>query len=209
MSKQTCSWCGRDRKQKHFSSGSADCNDCVNQQQNQRLAGSGPNPNGGGTFPPGFPPGLANILNGVAPGGGGMMTFGTGSGPTNCGGPQGQRPPKKKKERKVVYAEDVEEHKCPGDETCPICVPESLNPWKRKAARSVEEVSTFVDSGLVKRIELQLEYGMNDNGMPLTDAERADLQKQYAKLTFQSEAEVDEDEEAEALKSILGGSDVS
>lgn len=199
MSKQTCSWCGRDRKQKHFSSGSADCNDCVNQQQNQRLAGSGPNPN---AFPPGFPPGLANILGNT-----GTMTFGTGSGPLPFAPPAPPKP--KKKERKVVYAEGVEEHKCPGDETCPICVPESLNPWKRKAARSVEEVSTFVDSGLVKRIELQLEYGMNDNGMPLTDAERADLQKQYAKLTFQSEAEVDEDEEAEALKSILGGSNVS
>lgn len=199
MSKQTCGWCGRERKAKHFASPGADCNDCVKQQSNQRLAGSGSNPNS--AFPPGFPPGLANILNGVAPGGGGTIGFGSG-GPGGNLAPQ----PKKKKERKVVYAEEVEEHKCPGDETCPICVPESLNPWKRKAARSVEEVSTFVDSGLVKRIELQLEYGMNDNGTPLSDAERLDLQKQYAKLTFQSEAEVDEDEEAEVLRSILGGS---
>lgn len=73
--------------------------------------------------------------------------------------------------------------------------------------KSVSEVATFDFSGDVKKIELQLEFGMDEQGKPLTKQQRADLQKQYARMTFQSDAEVDEDEEADVLKSILGGAD--
>lgn len=233
MAKQTCGWCGRDRKAKHFSNGSGDCNDCANQQANQTLAGSHGSGAGIGA-PTGMPPHLAAMFSQISQNtssAGVPLQFVPGGG--QVGGPGVQRPKRRRKREYTVHqngqelpiatlarpldlenaqaaAEEYAQAELDWDErgttgTAPDGTTYIISP--RQGARSVEEVSTFVESGLVKQIELQLEYGMNDQGMPLSDTERAELQKQYAKLTFQSEDEVDEDEEAEALKSILGVTD--
>lgn len=232
--KQTCSWCGRDRKTKHFSNGSADCNDCVNQQANQTLAGGGGGSLGGMNAPMGLPSHIAAMfgpggqLNMISPGGG------------QVGGPNIHPPkPKKPKTPAGGYVVAVDGNPLPLtsaqrlsrlklDDAQGIAeehAQEELE-WDeggltattqggahyvitaKKGARSVEEVAEYAESGSAKKISLMLEYGMNEQGKPLTEKERAELQADYARLTFGSDAPAEEiDDEADAIASILGAMD--